>query len=98
MPKKKQIKQKLPTKPEVKIEVEAEVVTIPTVAQKEKAASKKQIVLDMLKDGVTIKQIMDVTGWQKHTVFGTLANMKKKLNLNLTNTKESEGDRVYKIQ
>jgi Protein of unknown function (DUF3489) len=54
--------------------------------------TKKQIVIELLEAGVTITQLMDATGWQKHTVFGTIANLKKKLNLNI-----SCEDKIYRI-
>ena len=66
-------------------------------AEKVKGPSKKQMVLEMLEKGATVKQIMEATGWLRHTVFGTLANLKKKLNLNVSVTQEGKGDRVYKI-
>jgi hypothetical protein len=61
----------------------------------EKPESKKQIVLKMLNEGVTIKQIMEATGWQKHTVHGTIANLKKKENLVITSEKIGN-DKIYK--
>ena len=62
--------------------------------------SKQARVIAMLKrpEGATIAQIMDVTGWQQHTVRGTFAGaLKKKLGLTITSSKESGTERIYKI-
>lgn len=62
--------------------------------------SKQAQVIAMLKrpEGATIAQIMDVTGWQQHTVRGTFAGaFKKKLGLEITSIKEDGRDRVYRI-
>ena len=62
--------------------------------------SKQAQVIAMLKrpEGATIVQIMDVTGWQAHTVRGTFAGaFKKKLGLSITSEKSEGGERVYKI-
>lgn len=60
--------------------------------------SKQATVISMLKrpEGVTIAQIMDVTGWQAHTVRGTFAGaFKKKLGLSITSDKVQGGERIY---
>ena len=62
--------------------------------------SKQAQVLAMLSRpvGVTIAQICEATGWQPHTVRGTLAGtFKKKLGLEITSTKETGAERVYKV-
>ena len=62
--------------------------------------SKQAQVIAMLKrpEGATIAQIMDVTGWQQHTVRGTFAGaFKKKLGLSVTSEKLEGGERIYKI-
>jgi DNA-binding CsgD family transcriptional regulator len=59
--------------------------------------TKNSILLDMLRQGTTIAEIMQATGWQKHTVFGTISNLKKKQNLNISSEKSDGQDRVYKI-
>ncbi|MFZ5538097.1 MAG: DUF3489 domain-containing protein, partial [Pseudomonadota bacterium] len=44
-------------------------------------------------------QIMDSTGWQAHTVRGTLAGaLKKKLGLTIVSEKSPGGERVYRIR
>lgn len=62
--------------------------------------SKQAQVIAMLKrpEGATIAQICEATGWQPHTVRGTLAGtFKKKLGLEITSTKETGAERVYKV-
>lgn len=53
--------------------------------------------LAMLKDGTTLAKLMQATGWQKHSVHGAMANLKKKLGLTIDTTKQGGADRVYKI-
>ena len=49
-------------------------------------------------EGATIVQICALTGWQKHTVRGTMAGaFKKKLGLTIDSSKEAGGERVYRI-
>ena len=62
--------------------------------------SKQAQVIAMLRrpEGATIAQIMDVTGWQQHTVRGTFAGaFKKKLGLTLLSEKVDGRGRVYRI-
>ncbi len=62
--------------------------------------SKQALVIGLLQrpEGATIAQIMEATGWQQHTVRGTLAGtLKKRLGLTITSTKEAGGQRVYRI-
>jgi hypothetical protein len=62
--------------------------------------SKQAQVIAMLRspEGATISQICEATGWQPHTVRGTLAGtFKKKLGLEITSTKETGAERVYKV-
>ena len=62
--------------------------------------SKQATVINMLKrvEGATIDQICDATGWQPHTVRGAMAGaLKKKLGLDIQSSKESGGERIYKI-
>jgi hypothetical protein len=62
--------------------------------------SKQATVINMLKrtEGATIEQICQATGWQPHTVRGAMAGaLKKKLGLDIQSTKDSGGDRVYRI-
>ena len=62
--------------------------------------SKQAQVIAMLKrpEGATIPQICETTGWQQHTVRGTMAGaFKKKLGLAIESTKEAGRARVYRI-
>lgn len=62
--------------------------------------SKQAQVIAMLKrpEGATIPQICEATGWQQHTVRGTIAGaFKKKLGLEITSTKEDGGQRIYRV-
>ncbi len=53
------------------------------------------------KEGVTLKQLIEKTGWQKHSVHGGMANLKKELQKKNGQTivanKEEGEERVYKI-
>ncbi len=65
-----------------------------------RADSKQALVIGLLQrpEGATIAQIVEATGWQQHTVRGTLAGtLKKRLGLTITSTKETGGQRVYRI-
>ncbi len=62
--------------------------------------SKQVLVIGLLQrpEGATIAQIMEATGWQQHTVRGTLAGtLKKRLGLSIESSKEAGGQRVYRI-
>lgn len=61
--------------------------------------SKQATVIAMLRrtEGATIAQICEATGWQSHTVRGTMAGaLKKKLGLSITSSKEQGADRTYR--
>jgi len=65
-----------------------------------RADSKQALVIGLLQrpEGATIAQIMEATGWQQHTVRGTLAGtLKKRLSLTINSSKEAGGQRVYRI-
>ncbi|PRG81303.1 hypothetical protein C6T69_00145 [Burkholderia multivorans] len=68
--------------------------------RRSRADSKQAQVIAMLRrsEGATIRQIMEATGWQAHTVRGTLAGaLKKKLGLTIVSEKAPGGERVYRI-
>jgi Protein of unknown function (DUF3489) len=61
--------------------------------------SKQSRVVSMLQSssGATIAAVMEVTGWQKHSVRGFLAGVvRKRLKLKLESTKIGD-DRIYRI-
>ena len=65
-----------------------------------RADSKQALVIGLLQrpEGATIAQIMEATGWQQHTCRGTLAGtLKKRLGLTINSSKETGGQRVYRI-
>jgi hypothetical protein len=70
---------------------------------KREGASKKQTMIDLLSrdEGATLKQLMDAIGWQKHSVHGAMANLKKEIHekhgQTITGTKGESEERVYKI-
>ena len=50
------------------------------------------------KQGATIAQIVEATGWQPHTVRGAFAGaLKKRLGLIVTSEKVERGTRVYRL-
>ena len=62
--------------------------------------TKQQTCLDLLgrREGATIEDLEQATGWQKHSVRGFLAGaVKKKLGLTLVSEKPDAGPRRYRI-
>lgn len=62
--------------------------------------TKHDRILSLLsqRDGATIPDLMEATGWQQHSIRGFLAaTVKKKLGLNLTSTKADGELRRYRI-
>ena len=62
--------------------------------------SKQQTCLDLLgrREGATIEDFEQATGWQKHSVRGFLAGaVKKKLGLALISEKPDAGPRRYRV-
>lgn len=69
-------------------------------APKAREGSKKAIILAMLRnrDGATLNQIMEATGWQPHTVRGFIsAAVGKHLGLTVESTRTEKGERRYRI-
>jgi hypothetical protein len=64
-----------------------------------RAGSKQACIIDRLQrpEGVTIATVMEVTGWQQHSVRGFFAGtVRKKLGLTLVSEKVGD-ERVYRI-
>lgn len=64
-----------------------------------RANSKLANVVDLLRrrEGATIAQLIQTTGWQAHSVRGAMSGaLKKRLGLNITSSEEN-GIRVYRI-
>jgi hypothetical protein len=62
--------------------------------------SKKAAVIALLrrKGGATLKQIMDATGWQAHSVRGFMSGaVGKKMGLQVESAKREDGQRSYHI-
>ena len=78
----------------------AKATTAKDAAPAARDGSKKAIVLDMLKrpDGVTLKDIMDATEWQAHSVRGFISgSLGKKMGLTVESFKRPDGVRAYRI-
>jgi hypothetical protein len=63
--------------------------------------SKKQTVLLLLarKDGATMAEIADATGWQKHSIRGFISGaVTKKMGLVVESSKNEAGERVYRTK
>ena len=63
-------------------------------------ASKKTLILDLLrrKDGATLAEIAQATGWQNHSIRGFISGaITKKMGLKVESTKNAVGDRCYRI-
>jgi len=50
------------------------------------------------KEGATLAKIMEVTGWQKHSVRGFISTCGSKKGLTITSTKNAAGERTYQIE
>ncbi len=91
----------LPRKAPISSEALNKVIeTVAATQPRTRDNSKQAQVIAMLRrpEGATIAQICEATGWKPHTVRGTFAGaFKKKLGLEITSTKESGGQRLYRI-
>ena len=49
-------------------------------------------------EGATVAQVIEATGWQKHTVRGAISGaLKKKRGLEVISDKSEGGERIYRI-
>ena len=61
--------------------------------------SKKAIVLELIRrtDGASLKEIMDATSWQAHSVRGFISgSLGKKMGINVESFKRADGERAYR--
>ncbi len=68
--------------------------------RRRREGTKQALLVDMLRrpEGATIGQIVEATGWQRHTARGAISGaVKKKLGLTVTSEKASDGVRAYRI-
>lgn len=74
--------------------------SLKSASRAENGNSKTELVLKKLRltKGVTIEMLMEVTGWQAHSVRGFLSGIvKKKLALKLVSDIAKDGTRRYRI-
>ena len=65
-----------------------------------RTGTKQALMIEMLRrpEGATVDQIMDATGWQRHSVRGAFADaLKKKLGLAIASEKVEDRGRVYRV-
>ena len=68
--------------------------------RKSREGTKQQQMIDLMRrpKGATLVEIVEATGWQKHTIRGAMAGaLKKKLGLNISSEKDETRGRVYRI-
>jgi len=66
-----------------------------------RTGTKQELLIAMLRrpEGATVPEVVAATGWQPHTVRGTIAGaLKKKLGLKIASEKVEERGRVYRIR
>jgi hypothetical protein len=63
--------------------------------------SKKAEVIDLMRrsQGATLPEIMELTGWQAHTVRGFVSGtLIKKLGMNVESFRSNENERTYRVK
>ena len=65
----------------------------------ESRTNKKVEVIAMMKraKGATLDEIMEATGWQKHTVRGFVSILGSKGREKIESSKNADGERTYRI-
>jgi hypothetical protein len=64
------------------------------------AGSRKEQMIAMLRTagGATLPQLMQASGWQAHSVRGFISGtLKKKMSLRVSSSKNSHGERIYRV-
>ncbi len=72
-----------------------------TASSAPRGGSKTAHVLDLLKrpGGATAKELMEVTGWQPHSVRGFISGtVRTKMGLAVTSSKGEDGERTYSVK
>ena len=93
-------KSQKPAKTAAPAEKTARTAPAGTPAPTPREHTKQATMIAMLqrKNGATIAEIVEATGWQPHTVRGAFAGaLKKKLGLNIVSEKDEKRGRVYRI-
>ena len=65
-----------------------------------RSGTKQATMIEMLQrpSGATIEEMAEATGWQRHTVRGSMSNaLKKRLGLTITSSKDEGSARRYRI-
>ncbi len=64
-----------------------------------KRETKQTAIIEMLsrKEGATVVELMEATGWKSHSVRGHISNMKRKGKANVEVFTRSSGERCYRF-
>ena len=77
----------------------AKQATAKDAAPTAREGSKKAIVLELIRraDGASLKEIMEATAWQAHSVRGFISgSLGKKMGLTVESFKRTDGERAYR--
>jgi len=74
-------------------------VTFATIHSDMYARNKKVEVIALMKraKGVTLAEIAEATGWQKHTIRGFVSILGSKGGEKIESSKSADGERTYRI-
>jgi predicted transcriptional regulator len=64
---------------------------------REAGKTAQVVALLQRKNGATLEEIIEKTGWQKHTVRGFMAGAMKKAGYSVESFKSDRGERTYRI-
>jgi len=66
---------------------------------KVRRANKRAEVIDLMRraGGATLTEIMETTGWQRHTARGFVSLLGSKGGLKVESTKSASGERTYRV-